>query len=153
KLLPAYQFMRLTEDAARPPRCGNTILSETVLQQTAHWFARYDVVRAVTLTCRLGSTKVIESFLTRHRVAALPMPTVEEFYGISVRAAENAVRRAEAGVHSQEPAIADRAHRQVEAAIDILARVAVRLPPDQLNQLLALAIDLYQSLVVRKSFG
>ena len=100
KILPAYQFMRLTEDAPRPPRCGNTTLSEKALEKTAEWFARQDAVRTVTLTCRLASTEVIGSFLRRHGVAALPMPTIEELSAISVRAAEGALGRARAAAGS-----------------------------------------------------
>src|SRR5260370_1513257 len=141
KLRPAYEFMRLTEDAPIAPRCGSTILSERVLGQTAEWFARHDVVRTLTLACRLVSAKLIDTFLTRHRVAAMPMAIIEELHAISVRAVQGAVGRAQVVGEGQEAGIAQRAEAQLEASLSILARVALRLPPPLLGQLLNLPIN------------
>jgi hypothetical protein len=151
KVLPAYQFMRLSEEAGFPPRCGNITLSETNLRRTAEWFAANDSVRTLTLICRLASKEVIESYLTRQRVAALPKPIVEELTATAVRAIEYAVRRVQTLTEGPESGLGERANRQLQAGIEILARMAVRLSAERLNELLSLALNLYKSVVVRNS--
>jgi hypothetical protein len=149
KLLPAYQFMRLTEEAPYPPRCGNWILSEKVLEHVARWFSRHDVVRTLTLTCRLASEGVIKTFLTRHRVAALPIDSVEELHTVSMHAIREGIHRIPVPGNPREPEV-ERALRRVEAGITILARVVVRLPQSRLGELLTLATELYNSMAVRQ---
>ena len=73
--LPAYQFIRLTEEAPIPPRCGNFILSESTLRRAGEWLSSHDAVRTLTYCCRSASKEAFEAFLTRCRVALLPAST------------------------------------------------------------------------------
>jgi hypothetical protein len=151
-LLPAYQYMRLTEEAAYPPSCGNMSLSAKTLETIAKWCAELDPVRMQTLLCRLHSHQLIQDSLTRERVAALPMDVVNELLGIGRAAVDHAELRAMTPEDSLENrALVALARKRLEAGIELLARLGIRLSSADASQLLTRALGLYKSPVIRAS--
>lgn len=149
-VMPAYQFMRLTEETASPPYCGNTSISGKTLESFATLFADSDPVRTYTLLCRLDSTDLAGRFLTRARVAALAIEIVNELAEIGlikINAAEGL-----AAVPEQDSRNDGRAHlarRQLATGLDLLGRMAVRLSPADCDRLLTRALELYRSPAIR----
>jgi hypothetical protein len=153
KLLPAYQFMRLTEEAPYPPRCGNLVLSEKLLEHIARWFSKHDIVRTLTIISRLASTNVVEAFLTRHRLAALPMEGIQELHAIGTYAIREGIRRVPVAGNPRESRVVERALQRLIAGISILARVVVRLPPPCLDEVFTLALEVYSSIAARQQLS
>jgi hypothetical protein len=153
-LLPAHQYMRLTEEAPYPPSLGNISLSEKRLETVAQWFMEHDPARTFTLLCRLHSKKLIEEYLTRYRVAAIPMAVVNEFIEISLNAISHAERRVLTPDDSSDAGtVGMRAKSRLEAGIELLARVSIRLSSAAATQLLSRAIELYRSPVVQNDLS
>ena len=71
ELLPAYQFFRLVEESAQPPDVGNVRVDEDSLKRVAEWLSEHDPVRTQTIMLRLRDDKLVESYISRHRIAAL----------------------------------------------------------------------------------
>jgi len=151
RLIPAYQYMRLVEEATFPPFCGSIGLSGKTLRDVAGWFIRYDPVRTQTLICRLADKELIEQYFKRHRVAWLSPQAIIEFHTIAYRAVLAAHPKSFAIGARGEDALASRADRILYAGIEILARLTVRLGFEQLQPLWTLAVNLYHSPVLRQS--
>ncbi len=154
ELLPAYQYMRLTEEAPYPPYCGNTGLSGKTLETAARWFADHDPVRVYTLLCRLHSLQLNEEHLKRYRVAALTVEVVNELIELSLNSIHHAELRAMTPEDSPENQVVARlARRRLAAGIELLARLAVRLAPHDASRLLTRALELYRSPVVQRDLS
>ena len=89
KLSVAYQLMRLSEEAAYPPMVGNVSMSGTRLRHAAEWFVEHDPVRTRTLVLRLRDKDLTHSYLSRHRIAALPQNLFEELHELAARSLED----------------------------------------------------------------
>jgi hypothetical protein len=127
-------------------------LSANTLATVARWYAELDPVRTQTLLCRLHSRQLIKDCLTRERVAALPIDVVNELLGIGRAAIDHAESRAMTPEDSPENRdIVNLARGRLEAGIELLARLAIRLPSADASQLLTRALHLYRSTVVGAS--
>src|SRR5206468_3471292 len=92
--LPAYQYMRLSEESGIPPSFGNVNMTEQHLIRAAAWCGEHDQCRTQSLMFRLLTKKVTESYLNRHQVAALAPETVTRWRAAAVRATRTALRDA-----------------------------------------------------------
>ena len=111
KLLPAYQYMRLVEEAPYPPRCRFVTLSEKPLKTIAEWFIIHDPVRTQSLLCRLLDEGLIDTYFSRHRVASLSADVVENFVKVAQRAVEQALPDSISRRDGGNSAFVDRAHK------------------------------------------
>lgn len=151
RLVPAYQYMRLVEEAPYPPRCGKVGLSVKSLRKIGEWLIHHDPVRTQALICRLMDRKLADRYFSRHRIAALPAEAVEDFHRIAVRAVRQAHSRTHEAGDPGDEAILERVNSRLYVGIEILGRVALRLAPEHLPGLWQLAVELYGSLAVRRS--
>ena len=140
RLIPAYQFMRLSEEAGVPPSIDNLNLHENQLKAASGWFQESDSVRTQTLMFRLLDDKVIDAYLSRHRVAALPGATVTRWRECGVQAARNAL----AGGAGERPA------QRLRAALMVAGRCAVRAEPTDLDGLWDLGLAVNRSNFARQ---
>lgn len=146
----AYQYMRMTEEAPYPPFCGNATISGKSLEVVAGRFADLDPVRTHTLVCRLNSTELVDRFLTRARVAALPIEVINELLGISLVAINTS--EPVAIVPESDPrdnSLIRIARRRLATGLNLLARLAIRLSSADCNRLLTHALELYRSQAIR----
>jgi hypothetical protein len=88
RLIPAYQYLRLSEEAPSPPRIGNLSLRAKTQSMIADWFIRYDPERVPEIVCRLMYPKLIDRYFARHRVAAFRCKEIEHFHEVGLRAVE-----------------------------------------------------------------
>ncbi|MFO0849257.1 MAG: SIR2 family protein [Gemmataceae bacterium] len=146
-LVPAYEAIRLAEEAGYPPSDGNVRYG--LLAAAAIWLQPHDPVRTQSLIGRLRQDKLIEQYLNRHRVAALPADTAAAMAAHAERAVRSVLAAGgRIDRRDQTPAVV-RTVERLEAAVAILSRVLVRLPPERIEPLWPLACELYSSAYVR----
>jgi SIR2-like domain len=144
KLLPAYQFMRLCEESGIPPRVGSSTFSETHLKYVAEWFQELDPVRTQSLMFRLLDEKVIEGYLSRHRLASLPAEIVSNWQTTCMKAAHDALPNAGHKLRNEND-LQSRSRRRLKTATELLARTSVRANADEFTPLWDLTITLCQA--------
>jgi hypothetical protein len=150
-LFVAYQYLRFVEEAADPPRFGALGLTAGRLAQVARWFILHDPVRTRTLMCRLRDAKLIDECLPRHRVAALSADAVTDLFAVGIGAIERALPQTAGYTFVESDLRAARAHKTLEAAITLLARISIRRPREDLDRLWGRALTLYVHPTVRES--
>lgn len=143
KLLPAYQYLRLTEEAARPPQFGVVSIGKETLLRVAEWFAEHDAVRTTSLMFRLGEEKLVNGYLSRHRVAALPVEVVAGMMASARRAIDQAV----SNLADKFPRTdrGERAESLLKTGADILARLLTRNGDEALSDSWLLAATIYKN--------
>jgi hypothetical protein len=152
ELIPAYQFMRLSEESGIPPGPGIVLFSEKHLVRAAEWFQEVDPVRTQSLMLRLLNKDVTEAYLSRHRVAALPADVVLHWRSIALRAIRATLP--EVGRDFVDRTDRERrARERFQTAGAILARVLIRDTPAGLSELWDLAVSLYRTEAVRYGNG
>ena len=151
KLLPAYQYMRLVEDAPYPPRFGFVTQSEKLLRTSAEWFIIHDPVRTQSLICRLLDEKLIDIYFSRHRVAVLSAEVIENFVKIAKRTIEQAIPDSMARHDAESSAFVDRADRRLQAGVDLLSRLVIRLSSESCSEICTQAIQLFTLPTVQNS--
>jgi hypothetical protein len=152
KLVPAYEYMRLIEEAGYPPRIGNVIYAAPLLTRAAEWFRENDPVRTQSVMLRLLDEKLIGGYLSRHRVAALPPETVARLRSIAMTGVNQGIAKMRAMSHPEGDRD-ERAQEQFEAGVMLLARTCVRDMEDGLRECWDLARNLYQEPAVRSIIG
>ncbi len=149
KLLPAYQFMRLCEESGIPPIAGNVILFEKTLIRAAEWFREtVEQVRTQSLMFRLLSDQVTTEYLSRHRIAALPIEQIQRWRSMAIGTIKAALPGAGKGLRD-ETNEQRRARKRLATALTILSRVLVRDHNEGLNEIWAVADSLYREELVR----
>jgi hypothetical protein len=150
-LLPAYQFLRFTEETAYPPRFRSLGLAAAQLGALAKWFVGPDPVRSRSLLCRLADKKLIDELLPRHLVAALPEAAIGDLYSAARSAIDRGLAASAGHTFRDSDPVRTRAVGRLEGAIHLVARVAVRRPAADLSDLWSLALALYVHPTVRDS--
>lgn len=151
KLSVAYQFMRLIEDAPYLPALGNVGLSGKPLRNVAEWFIEHDPVRTRTLVLRLRDKDLTNTYLSRHRVAALPRDSLTALHALATHAVENSLPKLTGGESRSDP-VAERKRRRLSTSIDVLSRTVIRADVDEGLKLWDRALQLYESPAVRFDF-
>ncbi|MCL4207064.1 MAG: hypothetical protein KJ000_31665, partial [Pirellulaceae bacterium] len=144
----AYQFMRLSEEAPYPPAIGNVSLSGKRLRNVAEWFIEHDPVRTRTLVLRLRDRDLTGSYLSRHRIAALPPDVLDEFHDLAAHALDGSLPKLTGSEPRSDP-VAERKRRRFSTSIHVLSRTVVRASVDEGPKLWDRALQLYESPVVR----
>jgi len=148
KLLPAYQYFRLVEEVAQPPNFGNISISKDTLKRVAEWFSEHDPVRTQAIMLRLRDDKLVEGYVSRHRVAALRPETVLGLRMIARRAIDQSLPRVPARVRPETDEEI-RASSRLKCAMELISRACVRETEDQLNESWELACTLYRHPAIR----
>lgn len=134
RLFPEYQFLRFTEETGIPPAIPGLSFSRDAHVAAAAWFAEADPARTQSLMFRLYEEKILEPYLSRSRVAALPQSVADRWRADALRAAEAAIPNAGDSLRDLEPG-ERRAARRLEAAATVVARLTVRTPDAERQRL------------------
>ncbi|WP_439628893.1 SIR2 family NAD-dependent protein deacylase [Gemmata sp.] len=134
RLLTVYQLLRFTEESGIPPVVPSVYFSKDAHVTAATWFADHDPSRTQSLMFRLRAENILDSYLSRSRIAALPQPLVDRWRTDALRAAEASVPCAGAG-RRDAPPVERRAADRLTAATTILARLIVRAPENERQRL------------------
>jgi hypothetical protein len=152
-LLPAYQYLRLIEEVPYPPFCGRVSQSGETLEAVGLWCADHDPVRTHTLLCRAQSEKLIDKYLSRHRVASLPTAVVKELVDASRRTIDEEEPRASAPLPTAEDSASYLPARRLAVALELLGRLAIRFSPEEAAGLLSRALELHRSPALRANLN
>jgi hypothetical protein len=152
KLLPAYQFFRLAEEAAQPPGFGHFALSRGELRSVAEWLADPDPVRTQALLVRLNDEQLAERYLSRHRLAVLPPETLARLASAARRGVQQALPGAPVAPRPDDDGEV-RASNRLGCSLELLSRVCVREDGVGLNELWDLACRLYREPALRGSLS
>src|SRR5262249_5606492 len=140
------------EDGPYLPSIGNTHFAAEALGRAADWFTNTDPVRTHSLICRLLDTKLIDRYLSRHRVAALTPMVMTDLTACARLALDQAEPVAGSpGFGPDAASIRDRAGDRLEGAAALLSRLAVRFTPDEAASFLPRVLALFRSDAVRGS--
>ena len=152
RLLPAYQFTRLTEEVGQPPAILNSHRSRDQMRAVGEWLANIDPVRTQSLLFRLRDEKLLDHYLTRHRVAALPADVVSGWRAMAMRAVATAIPAAGHGAYETSP-VEHRARDSLFFAVHLLGRLTVRSTAAERGELWQLVRTLYDTPAVRASLS
>src|SRR5262249_15559304 len=140
----AYQLVRLAEEAGCPPYFSHTTFVGSDLETVAQVLSDCDPVRTQTLLCRLDSTKVVEGYLPRYRVAALSQDIVMELLEIALGKINLNERRAFGSERDpNEPPRAKLARKRVATGLVLLSRLVIRLSSSEADGILTRALELF----------
>ena len=142
RVLPAFQFVRLSEESAYLPRFGNMNLCAQQFMQCAAWVERVDPVAAVPIVLRAARLNDIDQFFCRHRIAVLPDDTVSRLQATvakSLGKTTPVLSQAPGNAWGRGPAMT-----RTQIALELLSRLAPRLPTEGLDEGLQLAMAMYR---------
>lgn len=140
KLIPAYQFMRLMEDAALPPRCGIIQISGGALAPACRWIEDESPALALSNLLRLASDEEIRRYLSPERVALLPDQEFARIFALFHGAA------------SSLGSATDDTKDRIKVVIAGLCALMPRLGSSDIEGVLRLAISYYSLLLFRANF-
>lgn len=148
KLIPAYQYFRLTEEAAQPPACGTFSVSERSLRHVADWFSEHDPARTQAIMLRLRDDKLVENYINRHRVAALQPDAVLRLRTIVRRAISQSLPAVPSTLRPEGDEDR-RVSSTLRCAIDLFSRACMRDAEEQRSDAWDLACTLYKHPSIR----
>lgn len=153
KLIPAYQLIRMTEEAAYPPGCLNVSLSGRSLRNACKWVESASPALALSNLLRIGDGEDIRKYLSPERVALLRPEEFDGLRDLIEGALKSAVSHAGNGANAGNiDGTQEKYARITTAMISALSAIAIRFSPDQLENSLKLAMSFYSSPFFRLSF-
>lgn len=151
KLLPAFQFVRLTEESAMPTGAHRTINSSKILLDAASWFLIHDPIRVPSILCRTFDDGLLGKYFSRYRVATLKQAEIEEWRVRCRRIlAETIPKMIRVEKYHMDPN-ANRAHDQLIMSLNVLKRISMRLSPEQLSEQFSESLLLWGTEPTRRS--
>lgn len=151
KLLPAFQLFRLTEEAATPTRAGNCTSSSKLLLNAAGWFLKHEPLRVPSILCRTLDDGLLNQYFTRYRVATLEQPEIDEWLARCRRILNAAIPTMLRVEKYHTDPISNRAHSQLVFSLKVMARIALRLPLEQLIEIFSETLRFWGSEPARRS--
>lgn len=151
--LPAFQWIRLVEEAAIPPRCINTTFGESLLFRAVEWLLPVSPDLALGILLRRPQVQELEKHLTRNYVGSLEAKTVDDLVSVIAGAIANAQAVLQAPEHLASAATKDVAAGQMVAAIEFLSRLAPRLSDQRIEEWLARAEEFFRSRIFHSRFS
>ena len=140
-----YSAIRLCEVAGLPPSIDGVIVASGILQSAAEKLSVSDLEMAIRLVLRVSTydkDDTLGSVLSRTRVAALPVKSVNTLVEICKGVIEYALpRMAEVSVNTRDVFWTER----VRVAIEVLSRLALRLSPDSAEVIFDKALEYYRN--------
>ncbi len=151
KEMPAYEAMRFSEIAPLPHGFGNINLFNESLRKAAEWMIPRDSIRADSVMLLLKDMKLIKSYLSRHRVAAMDLDRVKSLFEIVKDGVTKAISPSEKNDPMSNEPEAVCVQFQVSTGIEIMARLCVRLSTSEQLELLDFAFSLFRSEAVARN--
>lgn len=138
--LVAYRATRFSELAGLAPH-----LCEDILRSAAEEVAGQDMETAIRLVlrcCRDDEDATLQKVISRTRVATLTQQQADAFASSCVRAIETSIGH----VHSRNALLGDFFWTErMRVAMEVLARLVLRLEPDRAETILNLALEYYKN--------
>jgi hypothetical protein len=150
-VLSAHSLIRLHEDGGFPMRAGNVTTDAEVAKNAARLVFIERPAFAVSLALRGGGSNSLE-FLDRVAMAILPLPEVHIIFQLVYQGVTQAVKAVKKSGGDRTDPSAEFTRTVMSGAIEVLSRLAFRLPHDQLRSLLDLAVMLHESPNVQSDF-
>ena len=141
----AYRAVRLSEVAGLPPVANDTRVSADLLGSALAEFAKSEPEMAMRLVLRVSTydkDDTLERVLSRTRVAALPVKSVNTLVEICKGVIEYAMHRlAGVSIHTRDVFWTGR----MRIAMEVLSRLVLRLSPESAEVIFDMAIEYYQN--------
>ena len=139
--LPAFAYLRWLEEVGVPARSGGLSAAPNGLVAACRWVAPFFSFRSVSVLVRAGAAKELreKEFIDRPRVAEMELEAVAKL---------NAVMSAAVGRETEMLARETRPWIEasvLEAAVEVLSRITVRLKPSDLKSAIQTPLALYSS--------
>jgi hypothetical protein len=151
-VLSAQGLIRLHEDGGFPMRVGNVSADAEAAKKAARLAFIERPASAVSLALRSGGSNSLE-FLDRVAMAILPPPEVHMIFQIVYEGVTQAVKAVKKSGGDRTDPSAEFPRSVMSGGIQVLSRLAFRLPQDQLRSLLDLAVMLHESPNVQSDFA
>lgn len=145
KEMPAYEAMRFSEIAPFPHGFGNVNLFNESMRKAGEWMIPRDSIRTDSIMFLLKDIKLIKSYLSRHRVAAMDQERVESLFNVAKNGVTKAIAPSDKNNATSNDPESVRTQFQVSTGIEIIARICIRLKPTEQLGLLDFALSLFRS--------
>lgn len=149
-LKSAFAFLLLFEEAALPMKCGIvSMFSEPTINAAKRIYPSASVW-AISSMIRCDDQKEIEGWFSRIRVASLSSEQVNYLF----ETFKNSLIQSLSDLESRRTSVFSNSfsQRQVALMSELLSRLCFRIAPEQLQELLSIAISMYSKPVIMKDY-
>jgi hypothetical protein len=151
---PAFAILRMFEECAVPPLCGNVTVSDDAVALAAESFLPSAPAWALSMLLRAHRRGDIARLYDQVRVAALPEQEVISIHQMLVKALAQAVRSLAGKPYGfRVPPEASFSRGVIESACTLLSTLAFRLPKKAAEELLDLSRQAYVNDVFKGDLG
>ena len=153
KCLPAFQFLRLLEEAGCPVKLGGGFsLWNSATINAAKWIGSCEPFLAIHYMIRDGNHEEIQAWFNRVRVAIMDQDTVERLYNLASGSLKQVI-----GSLNRRPDEFSVFGRDLEARLvgrlpEILSRLCFRLSESDRGQLFDLVMEMYEQPLFTRNF-
>jgi hypothetical protein len=147
KLRPAFESVRLAEEAAYPPKCGVVNISKELLLKAAEWLQSHWPQRAMATLLRIADAGKLDEYFSRYRIASLGQQVVDSLYPTASNALSHALTAYGAATgpkNRQQVGSVETQIDRVDISLELLSRIVFRLPDPQLEEELSRALSFYR---------
>lgn len=147
RYLPAFSFLRMYEEAGMPMSCGSITVYPDEIANASDSIERFAPLWSINTIIRSRKSDRIEERFNRAFIAALSHEQVETYRSLLLDSFQKSVQYL-----IENPSINQRAtqsfqYHQVQTLSELLSRLCIRFSPLELEQLLDIAINMYENQV------
>lgn len=144
---PAFEFLRLYEEAAIPMKCGNLDMFGESAVNAAKWVESFAPIWSVSSAIRTGDEKALGIWFDRTRIALLQAGQVDVLYGLLSAAVSQSLEIQD----SDKTANASFALRVLQPSVELLSHITFRLDSQRLKEVMNLALRMYKLPAIHRS--
>ena len=149
---PAFAFLRLFEDGAVPLRAGSFGVYSNEIVNAADWIAPFAPLWAVSSIIRTGQNEAIKKWFSRPYVAILKTDQVNHLKDLFLTSLIQSIKDLRGNLNQIDLIDPGFSQRQVLLLSELVSRLCIRFTEEQLDNLLSLTIEMYNTSIFREIF-
>lgn len=144
KVLPAFAFLKMTENVGLPLVCGRVFRFEEEISYAADWIENYDPIWSMSIIARSSGETVIKNKFQRLAILQIEETLFSTIYNQAIRSLKQSLSDYYRNGHNQGFTNSF-SYRQISTQMELLSRLSIRLSDTQLEELLDITINIYNT--------
>lgn len=144
KVLPAFAFLKMTENVGLPLVCGRLFRFEEEMAYAADWIEKYDPMWSMSIISRSSGEKIIKNKFQRLAILQIEETLFKTIYNQSIRSLKQSLSEYFKNGNNQGFTNSF-SYRQISIQMELLSRLSIRLSDAELEELLDITINIYNA--------